>query len=172
MLKRSVGTRPSRRPARLPDTGPARTAAAPAQAIRRRLHPPRGLLAELGSRPASASREHQPRASAVVVVVVVWVSVIVGTLTGPLGQLSAAWLTVVPTAAGSGAHLSFVPAPVSLRGPVRPVHGLSRVHPQPACRPRLGGPSPLVRSIPQRKVGCERPMKKVTSWPRQAPWNA
>jgi hypothetical protein len=34
------------------------------------------------------------------------VSVVVGTLTGPLGRLSAARLAVVPAAPGSGAHLS------------------------------------------------------------------
>ena len=45
------------------------------------------------------------RASAVLVVVVGWVSVVVGALTGLLGWLSAAWLTVVPTAIGSGAYL-------------------------------------------------------------------
>jgi hypothetical protein len=37
------------------------------------------------------------------VVVVGWVSVVVGALTGLLGWLSTAWLTTVPTAAGSGA---------------------------------------------------------------------
>src|SRR4029453_19567446 len=37
--------------------------------------------------------------------VVVRVSVVVGTLTGPLGRPSAARLAVVPAAAGSGAHL-------------------------------------------------------------------
>jgi hypothetical protein len=45
------------------------------------------------------------RASAVLVVVVGWVSVVVGALTGLLGWLSTARLTVVPTAAGSGAQL-------------------------------------------------------------------
>jgi hypothetical protein len=44
-------------------------------------------------------------ASAVLVVVVGWVLVVVGALTGLLGGLSTAWLTVVPTAAGSGAEL-------------------------------------------------------------------
>jgi hypothetical protein len=43
------------------------------------------------------------RASAALVVVLVWV--VVGTLTGPLGRLSAARLAVVPAAAGSGADL-------------------------------------------------------------------
>jgi hypothetical protein len=45
------------------------------------------------------------RASAVLVVVVGWMLVVVGALTGLLGRLSTAWLTVVPTAAGSGAEL-------------------------------------------------------------------
>jgi hypothetical protein len=40
-----------------------------------------------------------------VLAVVVRVSVVVGTLTGPLGQPSAARLAVVPAAVGSGAHL-------------------------------------------------------------------
>ena len=39
------------------------------------------------------------------VVVVGWVSVVVRALTGLLGWLSTAWLTVVPTAIGSGAYL-------------------------------------------------------------------
>jgi hypothetical protein len=37
----------------------------------------------------------------VVIIVMGWVLVIAGTLTGLLGRLSAAWLTIVPTAAGS-----------------------------------------------------------------------
>ena len=45
------------------------------------------------------------RASAVLVVVVGLVSVVVGALTGLLGWLSTPWLTVVPTATGSGAYL-------------------------------------------------------------------
>jgi hypothetical protein len=45
------------------------------------------------------------RASAVLVVVVGLVSMVVGALTGLLGWLSTAWLTVVPAATGSGAYL-------------------------------------------------------------------
>ena len=45
------------------------------------------------------------RASAVLILVMVWVTVVVGTRTGSIGQPSAAWLTVVAAAAGPGAHL-------------------------------------------------------------------
>ena len=45
------------------------------------------------------------RASAVLILVMVWVSVVVGTRTGSIGQLSTTWLTVVAAAAGPGAHL-------------------------------------------------------------------
>jgi hypothetical protein len=45
------------------------------------------------------------RASAVLILVMVWVSVVVGTRTGSIGQLSTAWLTVVAAAAGPGAYL-------------------------------------------------------------------
>src|SRR5688572_27485671 len=57
--------------------------------------------------PQAVDRPHAlpGRASAVLVVVVGWVSVVVGALTGLLGWLSTAWLTVVPTAIGSGAYL-------------------------------------------------------------------
>jgi hypothetical protein len=50
----------------------------------------------------SAAARHSTLA---VLAVVVRVSVVVGTLTGPLGGLSAARLAVVPAAVGSGAHL-------------------------------------------------------------------
>jgi steroid 5-alpha reductase family enzyme len=43
--------------------------------------------------------------SAVLILVMVWVSVVVGTRTGSVGQLSTAWLTVVAAAAGPGAYL-------------------------------------------------------------------
>jgi len=54
------------------------------------------------TRPAAHIPE---RASAVLILVMVWVSVVVGTRTGSIGQLSAAWLAVVAAAAGPGACL-------------------------------------------------------------------
>jgi hypothetical protein len=39
------------------------------------------------------------------ILVMVWVSVVMGTRTGSIGQLSTAWLTVVAAAAGPGACL-------------------------------------------------------------------
>jgi hypothetical protein len=83
--------------------------------------------------------------TSVVLAVVVRVSVVVGTLTGPPGRPSAARLAVVPTAAGAGAHLPpavgqreanlrrerrVVAAEVGEEGvPARPCHG--------ACDPPL-----------------------------------
>src|SRR5215218_9431263 len=74
-----------------------------------------------------------------VLAVVVRVSVVVGTLTGPLGRPSAARLAVVPAAAGSASHLPpavgqrqadlrrerrIVGAEVGEQGlPTRPCHG-------------------------------------------------
>ena len=48
--------------------------------------------------------------------VMVWVSVVVGTRTGSVGQLSAAWLTVVAAAAGPGAYQVFASASRTLEG--------------------------------------------------------
>jgi hypothetical protein len=60
------------------------------------------------TRPPRAGRRPPARPgweSVVLIVVMGWVLVIAGTLTGLIGRLSAAWLAVVPTAAGSAAEL-------------------------------------------------------------------
>ena len=60
------------------------------------------------TRPPQAGRRPPARPgweSVVLIVVMGWVLVIAGTLTGLIGRLSAAWLAVVPTAAGSAAEL-------------------------------------------------------------------
>jgi hypothetical protein len=81
----------------------------------------------------STGLPHYPiAASAVLVVVVGWVSVVVGALTGLLGWLSTARLTVVPTAARSGAELL------------------------PAVRQREPGPG-RERGVVGAEVGEERP---------------
>ena len=57
------------------------------------------------SAPLHSTDRAANRASAVLAVVVLRVFVVVGTLTGPLGRLSATRLAVVPAAGGSGADL-------------------------------------------------------------------
>ena len=59
----------------------------------------------LDGRKQSTGRALTQRASAVLILVMIWMSVVVGTRTGSIGQLSAAWLTVVAAAAGPGAYL-------------------------------------------------------------------
>src|SRR5512132_1490174 len=75
--------------------------------------------------------------------VVVRVSVVAGTLTGPLGRPSAARLAVVPAAAGSGAHL---PPAVGQREPdlrrERPVVRVEVGEEGLPARPRHGDRAP------------------------------
>jgi hypothetical protein len=99
-----------------------------------------------------------------VLAVVVRVSVVVGTLTGPLGRLSAARLAVVPAAVGSGAYLPPVVcqreadlrrerrvggAEVGEEGaPTRPCH--CDCDPPSSCRP-------CTPSSPRRSASTTRP---------------
>jgi hypothetical protein len=59
-------------------------------------------LRKRSTRPAAHVPEH---ASAVLILVMVWVPTVMGTRTGSIGQLSAARLAVVAAAAGPGAYL-------------------------------------------------------------------
>jgi len=59
----------------------------------------------LRRRKQSIGRALAERASAVLILVMIRVSVVVGTRTGSIGQPSAAWLTVVAAATGPGAYL-------------------------------------------------------------------